>query len=41
MVANCNESADGPMWKMLRAKMNIVGRAVDGLEEGAASGTRL
>ena len=38
MVADALESADGPMWKTLRSKMKIVGRAVDGLEDGRASG---
>ena len=41
MVADAAESADGPMWKTLRSKMKVVGRAVDGLEEGRASGTTL
>lgn len=39
MVADAHESADGPMWKMLRRKEKIVGRAVDGLEEGGGAGT--
>lgn len=38
MVADAPESADAPMWETLHSKMKIVGRAVDGLEEGKASG---
>ena len=38
MVVTGDDSADGPMWRKLREKLRIVGRAVEGHTEGSARG---